>query len=244
MSSNLVVLTRREADNQILAAQLAAEGLRGLSYPCLATRATTPDVDTLAGLAPGAPLAAIAFPSRAAVEGLYDQPTLLAQLPLAHAPLLATVGPATARTLADRDRAPDLMAEPATGAALATVLANHLPEGSRVLLPGGDKPRPELPEGLRENALVPVPLQVYTHEVITPDPLPPPAPAAIVCASPSAAQTFLGANPDLATTPFVAIGPTTAQALRDLGATQITRAANTTPRALVEAILNALGNAP
>lgn len=240
MSSDLIVLTRREADNQALAAQLEAQGLRCLSYPCLATRTCLPDADTLSSLSAEAPLAAMAFPSRAAVEGLYDQPALLEQLRWNDGPLLAAVGPATAKLLTARDRAPDLIANPATGAALATGLADLLPAGSRVLIPGGDKQRPELPEGLRAANLVPIFLQVYSHEPLVHEPLPPRAPAAIFCASPSAAQTFLHTNPDLATAPFIAIGPTTEQALRDLGATEITRASDTTPKALVDAILSAL----
>jgi uroporphyrinogen-III synthase len=239
MPSDLVVLTRRESDNEALARALEARGLRCLSYPCIATRPVPPDEATLRDLASGGTLAAIAFTSRSAVEALFDQPAIGARLALCDVPILGAVGPATASALAARHRPPDLVADPATGAALAAAFACHLSPKARVLLPGGDKPRPELPEGLRAAGLVPLPLPVYGHVAVTPAPLPLPPPGVIVCASPSAATAFLRANPGLTACPFVAIGPTTAQALGALGATRVTRAAATTTDALVDAVLAA-----
>lgn len=236
MPSDLIVLTRREADNAPLAAKLEAESLRCLSYPCTATCNVEPDDETILALCGGATIAAIAFPSRSAVSGLYDQPTLLAQLPLQGDPVLGAVGPATAKVLTVRHRAPDLVAVPATGTALAQALARRLGSGARVLVPGGDKPRPELPDGLHAAGLIPLPLQVYAHEDPAPEPLPPPGPSAVVCASPSAARAFLHANPSLKTASFVAIGPTTEKALHELGATKITRATSTSHDALTEAV--------
>lgn len=240
MPADLIVLTRREADNHALAAKLEARGLRCLSYPCIATRTVQPDERSLLALSAEGAIAAIAFPSRSAVEALYDQPTLLAHLTLDGEPVLGVVGPATAKTLATRHRAPDIVAEPATGTALAEALSLRLGRSARVLIPGGDKPRPELSSGLRSVGLVPLPLQVYAHEDAAPEPLPPPPPAVVVCASPSAAQNFLDANPALKTCTFVAIGPTTDKALRDLGATRVTHTTTTTPEALTEAVLRAV----
>jgi len=239
MPADLIVLTRREADNQALATRLEAHGLRCLSYPCIATHAVAPDDDALLHLSAAGSIAALAFPSRSAVEGLYDQPELLAQVLVDGEPLLGAVGPATARALTVRHRSPDLVADPATGAALAKALAPRLGPGARVLIPGGDKQHPDLPEGLRAADLVPLPLQVYAHDAMEPEPLPPPPPKAVVCASTSAAQTFLSANPALTTCAFVAIGPTTEASLQKLGATRITRAAATTQDALTKAVLQA-----
>jgi uroporphyrinogen-III synthase len=239
MPSDLVVLTRRESDNEALARALEARGLRCLSYPCIATRTVPPDEAILRELASVGALAAIAFASRSAVEGLFDQPAIGARLALSDVPLLGAVGPATASALAARHRPPDLVADPATGAALAAALARRLSPAARVLIPGGDKARPELPAGLRAAGLIPLPLPVYAHVEVTPDPLPPPPPRVIVCASPSAAMAFLRANSDLTACAFVAIGPTTEQALAALGATRITRAAATTTGALVDAVLAA-----
>jgi uroporphyrinogen-III synthase len=240
MPTDLIVLTRREGDNRALAERLEARGLRCLSYPCIATHIVQPDEDALLSLVAAGSIAAIAFASRSAVEGLYDQPELLAQLPLEGEPLLAAVGPATASALAARHRAPDIVAKPATGAALAEALARRLGRSARVLIPGGDRPRPDLPDGLRAAGLVPMPLEVYGHDDVEPVPLPPPPPGVVVCASPSAAQTFLRANPTLTGCAFVAIGPTTAEALQDLGAVAVTRATATTAEALVDAVLAAL----
>jgi uroporphyrinogen-III synthase len=243
MPTDLIVLTRREDDNLPLAARIEALGLHCLSYPCIATRIIEPAADTLIDLGAGGTITAMAFPSRGAVEGLYDQPALLAQLPLAPEPVLGAVGPATAQLLTARHHAPDIVADPATGAALARALTRRLGPGARVLIPGGDKQRPELPDGLAGAGLIPLTLQVYEHQDPAPEPLPPPPPAVVVCASPSAAQTFLGTNPDLKTCAFVAIGPTTEASLQHLGATHITRATTTTPEALTQAVLEAVTTA-
>ena len=42
-----------------------------------------------------------------------------------------------------------------TAATLAALMGMALPSGSRVLIPGGNRPRPELPDGLRERGLEP-----------------------------------------------------------------------------------------
>jgi len=244
MPSDLIVLTRREGDNLPLAARLEAHGLRCLSYPCIATRVVEAHEETVMELNAGGTIAAIAFPSRSAVEGLYAQPTLLAQLPLEAEPVLGVVGPATAKVLIAWHRAPDIVADPATGTALAEALGRRLGPGATVLLPVGDKTRPELPDGLVAAGLIPVPLQVYAHDTAAPEPLPAPPPAVVVCASPSAAQTFLQTNPDLKTCTFVAIGPTTEASLRELGATRITRAGATTGQALADAVLQAVNTDP
>ncbi len=240
MPSDLIVLTRREVDNRPLAAALEAAGLRARSYPCIATKAVVPSDEVLWELSEAGPMDAMAFPSRAAVEALYEQPVILGNLFPGGVPLLASVGPATSKSLAARHRSPDIQAEPATGAALAVALAQRLGPGARVLLPCGDKPRPELSGGLKSAGLQPHLLQVYAHEDPEPDPLQPPAPAVVVCASPSAAAAFLHANPNLRDVAFVAIGPTTETSLRELGATRITRAAATHLDALIDAVHRAL----
>ncbi len=238
MRSHLVVLTRREEDNQRLAALLEAEGLQVVSYPCLATEAVPPDRARLRALAAGGPVDAIAFPSRASVDGFFDQPlireTLCPELP----GLLAAVGPSTAALLEARGRPPEVTARPANGEALARALVARLGAEARVLIPGGDRPRPELPRGLQEGGLIPLPLQVYRHADLRPPPLPPPPPDAILCASPSAARTFCRANPRLASSaPFVAIGATTGSSLRALGAAEVHVAPSVTPGDLLETIL-------
>lgn len=242
MSTDHVVLTRTHADNRPLRELLEAQGLRCTSYPCIATCTVTPDDDALQPIQGAGPLAAVAFPSRRAVAGLLDQPALLARLALRDDVVIGAVGPATARALAARDRAPDLVAEPATGAALGAALVARLELGSPVLIPGGSRPRPELPDTLTDGGLIPLALQVYAHEALAPPPLEPPPPSVVVCASPSAAEAFLGANPTLTHVRFVVIGPTTEQALAHLGATAITRAAGTDLDSLLDAVLQLIGS--
>lgn len=238
----LVALTRSAEDNASLGAQLEARGLGWLDLPCLATEARRPPEARLAALRTEGPFAAVAFPSKRAVAALLDAPDLVASLGLAPdaSLLVAAVGPATAEALRSRGWPVQVEPEDKTGAALAEALAARLAPGARVLLPGGDRARPELPAGLAARGLAPVPLEVYAHGP-APAPKAPVRPDAVICASPSAAEAFLDANPDLVDAPFVAIGPTTEAALARLGARRILRAAGPSGEALVEATLAALG---
>jgi len=236
MSADLVVLTRAHQDNEPLLAALADAGLRGLSYPCIAIEPVLPNEDTVETVRRGGPLRAVAFTSRRAVQGLVRALAHLTPLALDPAALVVgAVGPATGRAARDQGWPPMLVPEQSSGALLATLLRMTLSPGDRVLIPGGDRPRPELPEGLRAHGLEPVPLQVYAHQPVHLEPLPE-RPAAVMCASPSAAEAFLGGNPDLEDVCYVAIGPTTAQRLEQLGATRITVAAAPTPEALLHAV--------
>jgi uroporphyrinogen-III synthase len=240
MSADCVVLTRTHRDNEPLLAALADAGLRGLSYPCIAIEPVIPDEGTVQRIQRGGPLRAVAFTSRRAVQGLVRAGPHLAPLALDPATLVVgAVGPATGRAARDQGWPPMLVPEQSSGATLATLLRMTLSPGDRVLIPGGDRPRPELPDGLRAHGLAPVPLPVYAHQPVHLEPLAA-RPAAVMCASPSAAEAFLGGNPGLEDVCYVAIGPTTAQRLEQLGATRITVAAAPTPEALLHAVRLAL----
>lgn len=241
----LVALTRSAEDNAALGALLEPHGLRWVSAPCVALVEMRPPDALLEALRAGGPFAAIAFPSRRAVEAFLDAPGLIAALDLRPERLLvAAVGPGTARALGERGWPAALVPEERTGAALAAALAAALPVGARVLLPGGDRARPELREGLAARGLSPVPLQVYAHAADSPCPRLPERPSAVVCASPSAAEAFLAAHPRFLDLAFVAIGPTTEAALLGLGAQRVTRARGTETAALADAVLEALHVTP
>jgi uroporphyrinogen-III synthase len=236
-------LTRTAEDNAALAPPLAAAGLTVIDYPCLALAPVLPPLVDLVATAGLGPFGAIAFTSPRAVAAFLDQAAVREHVGLWSDPaLLAAVGPGTAQALADRGHAAGLVADPPTGAGLAAGLGARLPPGTAVLLPAGDRLRSETLDALTAAGLVPVPLTVYAHQSVAPAPLPLPPPDVVVCASPSAARTFVRANPDLAEVRFVAIGPTTASALAELGARQVTVARQPNAAALIAAVQATVGH--
>lgn len=130
---------------------------------------------------------------------------------------LAVVGSATAAVLQAAGMTPDLVAEPATGAGLAVGLIARLGSSARALVLHGDRPRPELFDGLRAAGWSCLGIEVYRNE-----PAAPPEPAQIAAAAraelalifaPSAAERLYSWMPQLRALPTVAVGPTTADAL-------------------------------
>lgn len=244
MRAPVVLLTRAEADNAPLARLLEDAGVRARSYPCIAIHRVVPEPDRVASIRNRGPLDAIAFSSRRAVEGLAASPETRAALDLDPERLtVGAVGEATARAARAAGWPAPLVPESAVGSALAALLAARLTAKARVLIPCGDRPRQELPEGLRDAGMVPELLLVYAHQPVHPPPLPE-APAVVVIASPSAGETFLAANPEHAGAAFVAIGPTTGAALRRLGARDVQLAASPRAEDLVRAVLGRIAEGP
>ena len=143
-------------------------------------------------------------------------------------PMIAAVGPATARALAEYGAPVDYVAREHTGEGLARELKDSLP-GKSVLLPRSDRGNDAISQTLSAGrARV---TEVVAYHTARPDKLDESIVArlcggevdAVTFASPSAVQNFaalLGADAMeriAARTAFAAIGPTTAQALRDAG---------------------------
>jgi len=218
-SGPCVVLTREQADNLSLARELHARGVPVREIPCAATVYLRPDRP------PELPVGCVAFASRRAVRGFVAaglaEPIFAAGAP----PPVAAVGPATCAELERHQLGVDLLAEPPTGQALAELLHARLGPGEPVLVPRG-----RLTGGALESALAALerPFQtlvVYDNpapEIPAQEPFPV---AAVFVAAPSAACRLLAALPWLLELPFVAIGPTTEQALLRLGARSVRVAA-------------------
>ena len=122
-SSPAVVLTREAPDNAALRELLVSRGVTVVELPCLATRYLTPEP-------PAGSFAAVVLTSRRGVVGLAGCP-FARQLLGGPPPVVAAVGAATARALAEQGREADLVAEPPTGAALAAAVAHRLEPVSR-----------------------------------------------------------------------------------------------------------------
>ncbi len=214
-----VVLTRTPADNAELAAELTAEGVPVRCLPCLQTGWIAPPV------LPEAPQVLV-FTSRRGVQGLAR---LAGHRELfypdnAPAPLRAVVGPGTAAALADLGFPAQRVARPSTGAALAHELRGELNAAARILIVRGTLRGGRLDTDLRAAGHRVEELVVYRN---LPTNLPPEAPfpaSVIFVTAPSAARRLLQAQPWMRDRTFLVLGPTTAAALEELGATHIHRA--------------------
>jgi uroporphyrinogen-III synthase len=164
---------------------------------------------------------------------------------------LAAVGPATAARLAVMLRPPDLVPADAKGDAMAAALG-ELVRGRRVLFPRPAEGRPETVEGLLRAGAELVAVDAYRTVPAPPETLRPLAGwiearevDAVAFASPSAVKAVvdaLGAQAKLlARVLLAAIGPTTADALREAGFAPGAQPARYTGEALADAVADALG---
>jgi uroporphyrinogen-III synthase/uroporphyrinogen III methyltransferase/synthase len=228
LAGRTVVVTRGAGGDDALGDRLRALGAEVLEFPAIAL-APAADFGPLdAALRELARFDWVAFASANAVEQTVAR---LDVLGLTRGLLadrrLACVGPATGTRLEALVRAPDLMPSESTGAALAAALARHV-RGAAVLVPRAAEGRPELVDGLRAagaNVAAPV---AYRTVLAAPGSmaglgalLAAGRVDAVTFASPSAVRgTVAGLGGDvgrLGGVLLAAIGPTTAEALREAG---------------------------
>ncbi len=235
-----VVLTRRRADNRRLAERLTRKGLRVLEAPALEiVSADPPELETVAlGARSLKDFQAALFSSRHGVTGFFRW--LKKSGRFGKPEIVAAVGPATARALAEYGWPPYVVADPATGAELAKRMQPRLPPTSRLLAVRGNTSRDAASKSLAESGHRIFPLTVYRNlETVIPRIA---AFQLAVFASPSAVKRFLASNPPVPETAYVAIGSTTARALREHGLSPV-QARTTSDEALEAAVFEALGRA-
>ncbi len=234
-----VVVTRDEGDDGPLTALLADRGFRAIHWPTIrfdppedpgpleAAIAALDAFDWAVFTSPRAVLATVAaargYETLAAAEGdaLPVRPTGLG---------MAAVGESTGASLADAGWVADVVAEPATGEALVMALKEAgVGDGDRVFFPASEIARDVVPHGLRR-------LGADVTQVVAYRTVVPPLDAArcrtelesgavriITFTSPSTVQNLREVlGPELFVRAVraaraVAIGPTTAAAVRDAG---------------------------
>lgn len=245
-----IVITRALEQSRDLASELEARGAEVLLLP-LVGFADPEDTEPLdAALRSLARFDWILFTSQNAVRFFCKRCRALGldchrlQSPR---PMVAAVGPATARAAEEEGIRVDHVSSRTQGEALAKELWGAV-TGRQVLLPRSDRAGEDLPRLLREAAAEVVEVVAY-HTV------PPPSLDATVMrritegevdvvtfASPSAFDHFmdtLGAEPVAGIAGkvvFAAIGPTTAQAIRDAGYSATIEAAVSSSAGLAKAI--------
>jgi uroporphyrinogen-III synthase/uroporphyrinogen III methyltransferase/synthase len=251
LSGRTVVVTRGAGGDDALGDRLRALGAEVLEFPAIAL-APAADFGPLdAALRELARFDWVAFASANAVEQAVARLDVLGlKRGLLADRRLACVGPATGARLEVLVRAPDLMPSEATGAALAAALARHV-RGAAVLVPRAAEGRPELVDGLRfAGADVAAPV-AYRTVLAAPGSMAGLGALlvagrvdAVTFASPSAVRgTVVGLGNEvgrLANVLLAAIGPTTAEALREAGFAAGVVPDIHTAGALVDAIVGAL----
>ena len=161
---------------------------------------------------------------------------------------VAAIGPATARSLAERGVVADLVSEPAVAEALVETFPPALPGARPVLLPQASEARPVLAEGLVAKGW-----RVEVVEAYRTVPAAPPAELvagagkadAITFTSSSTVTNFLAVAGTAGVPPLVAcIGPVTAATARQAGLHVGVVATEHTVEGLVAALVSGLGALP
>jgi uroporphyrinogen-III synthase len=189
------------------------------------------------------------FTSANAVQAVEGRRQELAQGEVAglKLPRVAAVGPATADAAEIAGYSVEFVAAEHSGAGIVKELGEDL-KGRSVFLPRSDKANPDLPEALRRRGAVVTEVVAYrtlapgeTDRVRVKESLKDGVDG-ILFFSPSAVKNFLEllGRERLAALQgravMVAIGPTTAGALSAAGVQRIAWAADTTPKAVIEAL--------
>ena len=242
-----VVVTRGKGGEDALSARLRELGAEVREIPSIAFAPPADAAPLDAALLGLGRFDWAAFASATAVDRTVGRLRALGIDPAALGRLsLAAVGPATAAALARAVRAPDVVPAEAKGEALAAALAGRV-RGRTVLVPRPAEGRPELIEGLAAAGAEVHAVEAYRTLPAQAEAIRPLARwldagevAAIAFASPSAVKAVVAGLGDraslLRTVALAAIGPTTAEALREAGLAPAVQPTRHTGADLAEAI--------
>jgi uroporphyrinogen III methyltransferase / synthase len=228
-----VAVTRARAQASALAARLRALGATVVETPAIRVEPLPVDVPAVGEY----DVVCVTSPNGAArlLEEVRDARALAG-------PLIAAIGPGTARALADGGIVADVVPERPVAESLLDALdaLASLPATPRVLIARAEEAREVLPDGLRERGWLVDVLPLYRTVA---EPLDDDARAAVLgaeyltFASASAARFTHAAAGTLAGPHIVSIGPATSEALRELGFPPDVEAPVHTPDGLVAALV-------
>lgn len=224
-----VAVTRARAQASALAARLRALGASVVEAPAIRIEPLEADVPPLGGF----DLLCVTSPNGAEqlLSRVHDARALAG-------PVIAAIGPGTARALRDRGIAPDIVPARAVGESLVDALRDVPVE--RALIARAQDARDLLPDALRARGAQVTVLPLYRTVA---EPLAQEARAAALGAdyatftSASSARFFHEATGTLDGPRIVSIGPITSEALRALGREPDVEAPAHTPDGLVDALL-------
>ncbi|MBI2386705.1 MAG: uroporphyrinogen-III synthase [Elusimicrobia bacterium] len=247
LSGRTVIVTRPRARSSGSAAALAAKGARVVFAPLIRTVPPRSWKALDRAILDLRRYDAVAFTSANAVDFFFLRcRKLLAEKKPVSPRVLAAVGRSTAKAVAANGWACTMVPEDARSAGLARIL--RVPRGSRVLIPRAERGLDTLPRSLRKAGARVTVVPAY-RTVPDPDGMRRLRRAlalgadAVTFASPSAAVL---AVPDLklSLAAAVAIGPTTAAALRAKGVVPAAVAKRPDPESLARAVVEGLKGRP
>jgi uroporphyrinogen III methyltransferase/synthase len=224
-----VAVTRARAQAGTLAARLRALGADVVETPAIRIEPLAAEVPDIAAY----DLLCVTSPNGAQLllERVRDARALAG-------PVVAAIGPGTARALREGGVEPDVVPERAIAEALADALRDTLVR--RALVVGAQESRDTLPAALRDRGATVDEVALYRT---VREPLDDAQRAValgadyLTFASGSAARFFHEAAGTLDGPRLVSIGPVTSEALRELGAEPDVEAVEHTPEGLVQALL-------
>ena len=242
LQGKTVVVTRSEADADPLCVRLRALGAQVVQVPSVTLSAVPLSAALQHTLDKLSQVAWVACTSRHGAA--YFHKALQAHgVPLPGHVRLAAVGPGTAQVMTQLWRAPDWLAEPATGEGLAAcMLQRASPQAGAVLLPVGQRARRVVQDTLSAHGFTVWPLVVYHNEIASAADAPVPLPQQVdfvLFTSPSTVSGFLARQVLPQGAQVVTIGPTTSAAVRQRGLAVEHEAHTPSIEGLVDAVLGA-----
>lgn len=249
LAGKTVVVTRAEGQSEELCAELRARGAQVKLLPLIAFAPPESFAELDAALQGLGSFDWVLFTSANAVHAVARR---MRELNVAAAggsrqPKVGAVGPATSRAAEDAGFAVEYVAAEHSGAGLAAELKGDL-HGKSVFLPRSDRANPDLPEALKRSGVKVT--EVVAYRTVAPskadrervneglrDEV-----DGILFFSPSAVQSFLELverkrlDKLQGRAVMVAIGPTTAGALSAAGIPRIAWAADTSTKAVIQAL--------
>jgi len=250
LTGKCIVITRAPEQARELVHSLEELGARVVLLP-MVSFAPPPDTERLdEQLRQLRSFDAVVFLSKNAVAYIFDRCAQLGiqcEVLLSRDRVVGAVGPATARALEEKGVRVSYVTEKGTGEALAREIGPAL-AGRRVLVPRSDRGDDRIPSTLR--AMGARVTEVISYRTVDPASVDPDildrtrraGVDAIVFASPSAVYNFARVIGDCdlpalsARVPFVAIGPTTAAAIRSSGASVRIEAEESSASGIVQAL--------
>jgi uroporphyrinogen III methyltransferase/synthase len=249
LAGKRVVITRSAAQSEMLASELSARGAIPVTLPLVAFAEPEDFAPLDAAIEGIGQFDWMILTSAQAVRALAKRSVDLKRglIPVGSKLRIAAVGPVTAEAARQAGCPVEFVSETHTGAALAEELGKQL-SGAKVFLPRSDRANPDLPPALkRQGAQL---TEVIAYRTLRPTEvgqrdlrqIADGAADAVLFFSPSAVQHFVelfggeqlrALQDKLAIT---AVGPVTANALRQAGAQRIVLAGDTTAGAVVAAL--------